>query len=99
MPLPGKWDEIITNLWPNLLTIIWKATDKAPSSLISTDGNIAFRCPKLESLPAWFGKVLLEVDSLILTTSVNNSNSPTIVSWDEAVKFLEGYGVLFQLET
>jgi tRNA threonylcarbamoyl adenosine modification protein (Sua5/YciO/YrdC/YwlC family) len=92
MTLPGKWDKIIAELWPNLLTIIWKATDKAPSSLIASDGSIALRCPKFECLPAWFGKVLLDIDTLLLTTSVNNSNCPALVNWDEAVKFLESYG-------
>ena len=88
-PLPPKLEDCLKKFWPGPLSVAWRASKKAPSHLVSDDGYIALRSP-LYKINTWMVKVLEQVNAPFPTTSVNISGQPPILSWSEAVSFIQG---------
>ena len=91
--LPTRWKENLRKIWPSPLTIIWKASNKAPSRMISTDGYLGLRYPKLPAHACWFYEVLSHLPYPLPSTSVNISEQQTLSTWDHAVAFCQNKNI------
>ncbi len=94
-PLPGKWNKVLEKLWPCSMSVVWKASTNAPSSLVFEDNTIAIRCPKFKEEFSWMQEVLNSIDYPLPSTSVNRTAEYPCVSWDEALNFLQGIPNVF----
>ena len=90
--LPSPWEGVLDKLWPTSLSVVWKASSKAPNALVSKDGTICLRVPKLYG---WFTKVLRELDFPLPTTSANKSMELSAQSWNDAKKLLQNIPNIF----
>lgn len=72
-PLPGDWPDLLNNLWPSPLTVVWKSK----TTNLETDGTLALRVPDLPTTSLWFKDCLAELGPLI-STSVNVSGQPPL---------------------
>lgn len=88
-PLPKAWNLTLKKLWPSKLTVIWKASQNTPKSLVSSKGYLALRYPKLEPNLNWMYEVIKKFSYPLPSTSVNQSGEKSITPWDEALKFCE----------
>ncbi len=93
--LPSSWARALDFLWPNSLTIIWKASTLAPESLISTDHEIGLRCPKWPNEFLWMKDLIHHLDYPMPTTSVNISGEKAILSWEKATQFCQNHGIFY----
>jgi tRNA A37 threonylcarbamoyladenosine synthetase subunit TsaC/SUA5/YrdC len=91
-PLPARWEKALEKLTAKSLTIVWKASSKAPSLLVSAQGYIALRSPvwpsgwKPEEL--WMSEVLKNLTLPLPSTSVNETGEPPCLNWQQATAFL-----------
>jgi L-threonylcarbamoyladenylate synthase len=88
-PLPNGWSERLKKIWPAPLTVLYQAGLRAPVSLTSADGRIAFRCPKLSESAAWVYQLIERMNEPLPSTSVNNRGKPSAQSWEEAVHWCQ----------
>ena len=72
-PLPGDWINILDNLWPAPLTVVWQGRTKHAEN----DGTLALRVPALSPPHLWFKDCLTKLGPLI-STSVNVSGQPPL---------------------
>lgn len=86
-PLPKGWDEILKNLWPASLSVIWFASESCPKSLVANDGSVALRMPTWTKDTIWMRDLLLELKEPFPSSSVNRSGEPPSESWEGAVAF------------
>mgnify|MGYP003684880313 CR=1 FL=1 len=93
--LPGPWESVLDHLWPSSLSVIWKASEKCPQSLVRDNGTVAFRNPFLESENTWLNQVMEELNCPFPTTSVNSSGEYAAENYQDAVAFLEGHDAVF----
>lgn len=70
--MPSTWAQSLEAIWPAPLTVVWRASEKAPKALVSPRGEIALRVPYVEDTAgSWLGRVLHEISFPLLSTSVN----------------------------
>jgi|GEM_PF-1758754 len=86
-PLPDGWSERLKNVWPAPLTVLYSAGLRAPASLTSHDGRIAFRCPKLSEDASWVYQLIDLMNEPMPSTSVNSRGMPSAQNWDEATRW------------
>lgn len=87
-PLPAGWQEILGKAWPGPLSVVWRASSHAPSSLVGEGGGIALRCPRLSPPLRWMEEVLATVAGPLPTTSVNRHGEPPCQTWEEALSLV-----------
>lgn len=89
-PLPGNWQIALDYIWPAPLTIVWQADPKScDSRLISPDGTLALRFPRLEGQDLWLFDVIAKIPYPLPTTSVNRQGMLPRTTWDEASREIE----------
>jgi len=86
--LPIAWPEVLHEMWPASISFIWQAAEKLPAALLSNDGTIALRCPKLPDQYSWFYDVMAECPYPLPTTSINISGEAPAYTIKDAVKLL-----------
>lgn len=84
-PLPDNWLAALKRLWPGSLSVIWRASDGAPSILTSQAGLIALRMPEFQVGVSWMKQVLEELPYPLPTTSVNKSSEESAMNWLQAI--------------
>lgn len=94
-PLPGRSAEILKNLWPSSLSVIWKASGDCPKPLLASDGSCGLRMPDWSADKIWMRDMLLQLDAAFPSSSVNRSGDPAIADWDLAAEFLQASGQSF----
>ena len=94
-PLPHKWNRALSRLWPAPLSVIWKASDRAPACLVSQEKLIALRCPKFLPESGWMSDVLEALTVPFPSTSVNSSGESSCQTWQEALDFCDDKFVVF----
>jgi L-threonylcarbamoyladenylate synthase len=87
-PLPERWLRVLAELWPGPLSVVWKASHLAPTSLVAEDGTIGLRVPELPAEAAWFRQVLVALDRPLPTTSVNRAGEPPAIQFADAGRLL-----------
>jgi len=90
--LPKTWEEILRDLWPSSLSVIWKASDTCPKALIHADGTCGLRMPEWSQETAWMHTLLVRLNSAFPSSSVNLSGQPGANDWASALAFLEDKG-------
>ncbi|MBI2601512.1 MAG: Sua5/YciO/YrdC/YwlC family protein [Deltaproteobacteria bacterium] len=85
--LPAPWNEVLAELWPGSLTVVWKAKAGTPPCLVSTTGEMALRCPSLGKEKAWLAEVLKTLTFPLPSTSVNKAGEEPIVRGDDLARF------------
>ena len=88
--LPCGWQQVLEKLWPCSMSVIWKASSFAPSSLVFEDQTIAIRFPKFKEEFSWMQDVLDHIDYPLPSTSVNRTAEYPCLTWEEALSFLKG---------
>ena len=88
--LPGDWHGVLTELWPQSLSVIWRANAKCPKNLVRDDGTVAFRVPLFSETNSWMSDVITAVGKPFPSTSVNQTGKPSATDWQDARLFLEG---------
>ncbi len=90
--LPTAWHEILRDLWPSSLSVIWKASEKCPKSLIAADGSCGLRMPEWTKDTAWMHQVLIRLNTAFPSSSVNRSGEPSATDWAAAVALVQDLG-------
>lgn len=85
-PLSSLWLQLLKAVWPGPVTIIAKASDQAPTALVSDDGFLALRLPNLSNNKSWLKEVLEAIETPFPTTSVNISGFPPCTTWQDATE-------------
>ena len=88
-PLPGRWEEILRDLWPSPLSVVWQASAKCPTPLIAADGTACLRMPEWTQDSAWMHTLLVRLNSPFPSSSVNLSGNPGLNDWNAALAFLK----------
>lgn len=91
---PQKVLSILEKFWPGPLSVVLKASAFAPKCLVSKDGYLALRCPKIADHP-WMKDVLRQLNRPFPTTSVNISGQLPTTNWDDAVLFAKKFEEFF----
>ncbi len=79
--------SLLEKYWPAPLSVVAKACDSAPKSMVRDDGSISLRFPKLIDEHKWLYDVIGEIDSPLPTTSINESGEPAVTSWEKVKDF------------
>lgn len=85
--LPGAWGQILNNLWPASLSVIWKASKDCPASLVAQDGTVALRMPAWTEDKRWMQELLKELNEPFPSSSVNRSGEAAADDWEKALSF------------
>lgn len=88
-PLPGNWFDVLSQVWPAPLSVVWEAAPTCPISIVGKDGSVAFRLPQLAPDMQWLLRAIQELGCPMPTTSVNDSGQEPLTVWDEAVRWLD----------
>lgn len=83
--LPKIWTNILNQIWPGPLTVVYKASAQCPQGLVAENGTIAIRVPKLDPEFFWFQEVLEEITFPLPSTSINRSGQLS-GQWHEVKK-------------
>ncbi len=92
-PLPDRAVQMLEQLWPGPLSVVWYASDSAPASLVSKSNEIGLRVPSFSDSVAWFHEVLNELGGTLPTTSVNSSGEACATTWEQAVSLVKDASV------
>ena len=93
-PLPKAWQFVLDELWPAPLTVVWKASNAAPKSLIHSErGTIGLRVPNLHKNSQWLLEVLKGLPYPLPSTSVNIAGEESKRTWDDACSFSRQYSI------
>ncbi len=84
-PLPEPWPRLLPELWPGPLTVIWEASPICPPGILAEDETVGLRCPLFLPELEWMKQILELVDEPFPSTSVNDSGTPPLREWREAV--------------
>jgi len=90
--LPDGWHQVLAELWPAPLSVIWLADKSCPSSLCRADGSIALRVPLYESSQSWMIELMRRLGQVFPTTSVNRSGEAAAATWQAALDWMGIYG-------
>ena len=92
-PLPLGWD-VLSQIWPDSLTVIWRGRrQKAPETVMSADCGLALRCPNFQRQYSWMQTVLVNIDDLFPTTSVNYRGLPPATNWGQALNNIREHSI------
>ena len=69
-PLTPLWEEFLAQVWPGPLSFLWPASSQAPECLVSPQGELGLRCPRVDH--GWFHNVLMQIKTPLPTCSANN---------------------------
>ncbi|MDE3268750.1 MAG: Sua5/YciO/YrdC/YwlC family protein [Pseudomonadota bacterium] len=89
LKLPSIWGEILADVYPAPLTVIWRAVDANMHGTQS--GRLAIRVPDLRG--SWFEECLQSLQ-LIPSTSVNHAGATPMTAqkvWDSALRLDSGF--------
>jgi L-threonylcarbamoyladenylate synthase len=89
-PLPKKWSRVLNSVWPAPLSVVWSAAEAAPKILVSPQGEIGLRVPKLDQRNEWFGRFLSHYPDPFPTTSINIAGQIPLTSLEEISAALAG---------
>lgn len=86
-PLPGRWPEALTRLWPGPLTVIFSPS--AAGLALQPGDSLALRVPALPDAARWYRQVLAAQP--LPSTSANTTGEPAATTWQQAVKEFKGH--------
>ena len=91
-PLPGPWSQVLQDLWPASLSVIWEASDLCPKAIIGANGTCGLRLPNWSPDKQWMHELLTKLEAPFPSSSVNLSGQAAIGDWATAVQFLKAEG-------
>lgn len=91
--LPKGVLEKLDQIWPGPVSIVWKASAQAPKMLVSKEGYIGLRYPKLNADLMWFQDVLTTIEDPLPTTSVNLKGDAPAGTREQAMIVLKNTSV------
>lgn len=91
-PLPKPWSNILSQVWPAPLTVVWQVKPTAPEGLQNLDQTCGFRFPLLPTAQRWVLDVIAGLGVPLISTSVNRAGEPAIVYWAAACEMVKEFG-------
>lgn len=88
-PLPAPWSEVLQDLWPASLSVIWQASERCPKAILAADGTCGLRLPAWSAETKWMEELLIKINLPFPSSSVNLSGQAAIGDWATAVRFLK----------
>ena len=97
-PLPGKWEQILSKIWPNHLTVVWKLKAEFKDKFHNTDGTFGIRIAAYSVVKSinsslWFEKILREFEYHVPTTIINYSGFEDLKKKHEIISFCKQHNV------
>jgi L-threonylcarbamoyladenylate synthase len=86
-PISRDWQAALESSWPGPLTVIARANHSSP--ITGENQTLALRVPNFSTLDNWMYRVLEQMDTPLLSTSVNFSGEKAATNWQEAVSFAQ----------
>ncbi len=88
-PLPEGWADLLQDLWPASLSVIWQASEHCPKAIIAKNGSCGLRLPAWTPETFWMQDLLMKIQAPFPSSSVNLSGKAPIADWATAVRFLK----------
>lgn len=86
-PISKKWQVALESSWPGPLTVISRANGSSP--ITGENQSLALRVPNFSASDIWMYRVLEQLETPLLSTSVNFSGEKAASNWQEAVSFAQ----------
>ncbi|MCB9229880.1 MAG: Sua5/YciO/YrdC/YwlC family protein [Deltaproteobacteria bacterium] len=92
-PLTARESLFLSKIWPSAVSVIRKASEKAPPLLLSERGELALRFPDWPETLYWMRDILQQINSPFPTSSVNISGEAPAITWEDAKKAVRNSNV------
>ena len=90
-PISGNWQSALEHSWPGPLTVV--SQSNYPTPLSGDNQTLALRVPNFAPEDKWMLRLLENIETPLLSTSVNLSGERAATNWQDAIRFANSHHI------